>query len=174
MGFECFVCLCGAQFFLQIITAPLFVYQSELLCNSAMGMSTAIRAFIFMHVKSLVTSLMEPTKQNPAPWKADIGDIFNYFAYFQLVAVVFIFIFLIETKGVEDKKNAANPVKAAAKAAAKKAAQVPTFVETRVWEEDPFKRKESKLQKKIDAFISKCFETRHLDENVDCLSKYKV
>lgn len=146
MQIECFACLCGAQFMLQIITAPLFVYQSELLCNSAMGMSTALRAFVFMHVKNLCTSLMEPTKQNPAPWKADIADVFFYFAYFQILAFVIIYIFLIETKGVEDKKNAANPVKQAAKAAAAKEARVDTKVDDRVWDDEPYQRKTSKLE----------------------------
>ena len=87
---------------------------------------------------------------------------------------------MIETKGVEDKKNAANPVKAAAKAAEKAAAKEAAreananFVETRIWEENPFKRKESELQKKIDAFIKRCYESEGLDENVHCLSKRRV
>jgi len=89
---------------------------------------------------------MEPTKQNPAPFKATISDVFTYFAYFQLIAVVIIYIFLIETKGVEDKKNVANPVKAAAKLEAAKVARVDTFVDDRVWEDAPYQRKLSKLE----------------------------
>jgi Mg2+/citrate symporter len=88
--------------------------MSEVLTNSAMGMTTALRAFVFMHIKNGVTNLMEGgTKAVPAKpyWKCDIADLFYYFAAFQIVACVVIFIYLMETKGVKDKKNICNPVK---------------------------------------------------------------
>lgn len=78
-GVFAFVFLCASQFLLQIISAPLFMYLSELLVNSAMGMTTALRSFAFMGLKHLVTNLIE--SKTPI-FQASLGDIFLAFGAF--------------------------------------------------------------------------------------------
>jgi len=107
-GVFAFAFLCASQFLLQIISAPLFMYQSEVLVNSALGMSTAIRSFMFMGIKHLVTNLIE--SKTPI-YKVSLDDIFLTFGAFQLLSAFLIYIFMMETKGVKDKKNICNPVK---------------------------------------------------------------
>lgn len=81
---------------------------------------------------------------------------------------------MIETKGVEDKKNLANPVKQAAKAAAAKEGRLDKKVEGRVWTNYMFSKKRSHIEILVDKFVTRVFEGEGLDENVDCLSKFKV
>lgn len=172
-GVFAFGFLCASQFLLQIISAPLFMYQSEVLVNSALGMSTALRSFIFMGLKHLVTNLIE--SKTPI-YQFSLGDIFLTFGAFQLLSALLIYIFMMETKGVKDKKNICNPVKQAAIKVAKLEAKEAKkkVVITGVWEETTYKRPESKITNLIEEFVKKSFEKFNLNVETDCMSKYNT
>ena len=82
-GIMSFGCLCGAQVMLQIISAPLFIYQSEVLTNSALGMTSSLRALIFVGLKRLVTNLLDgKAPKNPPLFKCGIAELFYFFGAF--------------------------------------------------------------------------------------------
>lgn len=96
IGIAAFVCIFFCQFWLQILTAPLFVYQTEVLQNSALGMVNAWRSILFTGLKIFVDNIF--TSLDPL-FYVFIGHAFYIFGIIQLIAVLVIYHMLEETKG---------------------------------------------------------------------------
>ena len=135
-------------------------------------MTTSLRALVFMNMKKLCTNLMEgKAPKNPPLFKCSISDMFYGFGAFQLIACIVIYIFLVETKGVTDKKNLCNPIKQAEKAAAKLAAETYLVPDERVWVDHPYIRKERKMIRLLNNFVNKCFDHFDLKGEKDLISR---
>ena len=109
-GIAAFVCIFFCQMWLQILTAPLFVYQTEVLQNNALGMVNAWRSVLFTFIKIFVDNIFNSL--DPM-FYVTIGRFFYFFGVVQLVACLVIFHMLEETKGLTkaEKRNSTNPTK---------------------------------------------------------------
>jgi hypothetical protein len=109
-GIAAFVCIFFCQMWLQILTAPLFVYQTEVLQNNALGMVNAWRTLLFTFVKVFVDNVF--TSLDPV-FYVMIGRFFYFFGIVQLIAFGIIYHMLDETKGKTraEKRITTNPIK---------------------------------------------------------------
>ena len=110
LGIAAFICIFFCQFWLQILTAPLFVYQTEVLQNNALGMVNAWRSIAFTWLKIFVDNIV--TSMDPL-FYVFIGHALYFFGIIQLIAFVVIFHMLEETKGKnnQEKRMVTNPIK---------------------------------------------------------------
>ena len=73
------------------------MYQSEILVDVAFGMSNALRFLVFIGLKALLQNLIE--SKEPM-FQTSIQSIFHFFGIFQFIALIIIYIFMMETKGL--------------------------------------------------------------------------
>ena len=102
IGIAAFVCIFFCQFWLQILTAPLFVYQSEVLENNALGMVNAWRSILFTWLKIFVDNIFNSL--DPL-FYVYIGHAFYFFGVIQLIAFIVIYHMLDEKKETKGKNK---------------------------------------------------------------------
>jgi hypothetical protein len=102
-GLSTFFFIWCAQFWLQILTAPLFIYQTEVLENNALSMVTSWRSACFTLLKILVINII--TSRNPFV-NLRLYEVLYFFGLIQLLAVGIIWSLLSETANlsVKDKR----------------------------------------------------------------------
>ena len=101
--------------------------------------------------------------------------MFYGFGAFQLIACIVIYIFLVETKGVKDKKNLCNPIKQAENAIKQAENAIVALpeepIDDRVWVDQPYVRKERKMETLLNNFVNKCFDHFNLKGEEDLISR---
>lgn len=170
-GLATFACIWAAQFWLQILTAPLFIYQTEVLQNNALSMATAWRSVCFTGLKLLVINVV--TSRDPVVY-IRLYELLYFFGLMQLLAVGVIYHLLAETQGLtkKQKANLLNPDKR--EKAAAKLRRVKAVEDEGTFVDEPFKAKDNEMVLKLAKFVDDSFKEYGLNPETDSLNKEQV